>query len=106
MRLPAALLRHTVLVEAPLGEGGAGPLYAPPVPLRCLVDRGRESQRRGADRAPRDLTSIIAPIEARTVLVVDARVTLPDGERVEVQTVRVRDAPGLPVPEHVEASLI
>lgn len=101
MRLPRHWLRHTITVEPYLGEGGTGPLYGPPVTVRCHLERMRESARRGDDRAPRESTRCIAGIEHAPLLTLDARIT-DAGRRVQVLSRTEHTAPGLPVPEHVE----
>lgn len=105
MRLPAWWLRHTVVVEPYLGEGGTGPVYGPPVTVRCHLERSTESQRRGSDRAPRTSTLCIAGIEHAELLTLDARIS-DGGARVQVLSRAVHTAPGLPVPEHVELRFV
>ncbi|MEO6081927.1 MAG: hypothetical protein ABIQ18_02345 [Umezawaea sp.] len=40
--IPAFLLRHEVTVEPYLGEGGAGPVFGPPVTARCFREDARK----------------------------------------------------------------
>jgi hypothetical protein len=105
VRLPAHWLRHTIIVEPYLGEGGAGPLYGPPVRVRCHLEQARESQRRSSDRAPRDSTVCIVGIGDADTVTLDARITAA-GRVVEVLSRKVRTYPGTPVPEHVELAFI
>lgn len=105
MRLPAHLLRHTLIVEPFLGQSGTGPVYGPPAPLRCHLESARESQRRGNDRGPGDSTLGIAQLDDADRLTLDARITHDDGRPVELRSVRRRTFPRSPAPEHVEFTL-
>lgn len=115
MRLPPHWLRHEVIVEPYLGEGGAGPLYGPPVRVRCHLAVSRRSQRSGSDRTQGDSTTCIALPAARDLLREDARITVDGhlargvvqgGRVVEVLAVRERTYPGGSAPEHVELTFV
>lgn len=45
MRIPPALLRHTVQLEPRTGADANGPLYGPPAPRRAYVEATRRSVR-------------------------------------------------------------
>lgn len=105
MKLPPHWLRHTIVVEPYLGEAGTKPLYGPPRRVRCHLEPMQDSQRRGPDRGPGEGTRCIAEIEHADLLVLDSRITV-DGRVVELRSRQVRTAPGLPVPEHVELTLV
>jgi hypothetical protein len=97
--IPAWALVHTVLVEAFLGRTGTGPKYATPVEHRCLISDTAKLIRTADNR---EITASVSlyltpgtriPLESR----IDVR-----GRLTTVVDVRVREAPGLPTPDHVQ----
>lgn len=100
---PGFLKRHTVTVEAYLGESAYGPRYGAPVSVEGLLERsirvvrgqnGEETTSSGTFR-----TVLDAGIKA------EARVTLPDGHTTTVIAVVPHDGGGLPVPHLLEVQL-
>lgn len=100
--IPAWLLRHTVVVEPYLGAGATGPIYGPPVEVRCFVD-----DKRRLVRAP-DTSEVVS----ETTVYCPLGTTAPPESRVQVhgriatviQALR-RDGGGLPTPDHLELAL-
>ena len=104
MRLPDAILRHTVTVETYLGDGAGGPVYAEPVEVACWVEPKRQEVTTGGVVQTTSAV-LLAQLDQRTVLVTGSRVRAPDGTSTWVADATPRDAGGLPLPEHVECAL-
>lgn len=108
MRLPAFLLRDTIEVEPYLGASGDGPIYGPPVAVRCFLASSERSVRQPAregSRLVKDVTTAYIQCEDAHHFAPEARVTL-HGRRVEVEAVRRHEIPGGPTPNHVEVTLL
>ena len=96
---------HTVTVRTLTGSGGMGDTYAASTQLVGFVD-----DKRRLVRAP-DATQVISestyfgPVENAAALTPGSEVTLPSGRVATVITAAARTAPGLDLPEHVEAAL-
>lgn len=99
MRLPAALLVHTVTVEPYLGSSGRGPRYGPPVTVRCLVEEKRRTVRSKEGRTVVAGSTIRAQLDA-PIRGPEDRVTY-RGTVVEVLAVARHDG-GRSTPNHVE----
>lgn len=105
MRIPSRLLPHRITVEHYLGPGAEGPLYGPPVTVRCLLTRGSTRVETSAGRRTVDeTTAVCEPTSAARRITAEARVTV-DGRLAEVVRVTDHNAPGLPTPDHVEVAV-
>lgn len=98
-----AQMGQTVTVEAYEGEGAYGPIYAPPVTVRMLVDHARRLVRDSTGAEVTSETTLRAPLSTRAPA--HSRVTLPGGTTSIVITARAHDGGRLPVPSHLEIDL-
>lgn len=96
---------HTVQAEAYESDGGYGPVYAAPVTVPCLIDNRDRLVRSPTGDLLASETTIYAPLAHAASLPAESRVTV-RGRVCTVGSVAVRDAAGLDLPEHVEATLI
>lgn len=94
-----------VVVEALVGQGPYGPVYAVPVSVPAVVDQKRRLVR---DRHGAEVVSETTVFLARTVACpVGSRITISEDHLTTVLAVAVRDAAGNPeVPEHIEAACL
>lgn len=106
--IPAFLLRHTIIVEKYLGAGATGPLFAPPVTVRCfnedkrrLIRSGRTAGSSGTNEIVASTTSYCPP---GTDAPAQSRVTV-NGRVTTVLQFLDHDGGGLPTPDHVELLL-
>jgi hypothetical protein len=101
--IPTAYLRHTVTVRPYLGQGGAGPLYGPPVAWRCLVEAKRRKVRDSLG------DEVVSGTTVRGLLGPDwapkSEVTLPDSRIGYVIVSAPHDGGGLATPDHLELAL-
>ncbi|WP_336214386.1 hypothetical protein [Nonomuraea sp. LPB2021202275-12-8] len=97
--LPEWLLQHEATIEPYLGDGAYGPVWGPPVTVRCLVDDERRLVRdeQGLEVVS-DTTLYLPP---GTVCPAGSKVTT-GGRTITVITAFNRDAGLLPTPNHVE----
>jgi hypothetical protein len=100
--VPAFLLRHSIVVEPFLGQGGNGPTYGPAVTVRCFRDDARRRVRDAAGEQVISETTCYCP--PGTVAPPLSRVTVA-GRVAYVITAKVRDGGGLPTPDHLEVAL-
>lgn len=104
MPLPPFLLRHKVIVEPYLGQGGNGPTYGPAVTVRCFRDDARRRVRDGMGEQVVSETTVYCALS--TVAPPLSRVTgLPNGRTAYVITAKSRDGGGMPTPDHLEVAL-
>lgn len=100
--LPPFLLRHTAVIEPYQGAGPTGPVYGPPVTVKCFCDDQRRLVRNG------DGTEVISSAtvycDLATVAPAESRVTV-NGKTSTVFTTYRRDGGGLPTPDHLEVVL-
>ena len=102
--VPGWLLRHQITVEPYLGDGAYGPVYGPPVVVRCLLDdKVREVRSPTGEQVVSSSTAYCPP---GTAAPPGSRVTVPDGRQSSVIARLDRSAPGLPTPDHVELQLV
>lgn len=99
---------HTITVEALAGSGGFGDVYGTAVDVTpCFVDHKRRRVRiQTQDAAGAEVvssTTVYCP--PGTSAPPGSKVTLPSGHVAKVLDQAVRDAAGLPLPEHVELVL-
>lgn len=101
MKLSAKYLPHTVTVEAKTGHSSTGPVYADPVPLRCMAD-GTRRLVRGPDgnELVSSLTLICEAGKASTAPP-GARVTWGSTVTTVVASTEHDDG-GLGAPQHAE----
>lgn len=96
------LLRHEIIIEPYLGQGGNGPTYGPPVTVKCFRDDGRKLVRNAAGEQVVSESTCICPLA--TVAPPLSRVTV-NGRTAYVITAKRRDGGGLPTPDHLEVAL-
>lgn len=98
--LPGWLLRHRITVEPYQGAGAYGPVYGPPVTVRCLLDQQTRMVRApdGADT----VSGTTAYCPPGTTAPPGSRLTLPDGRTTTVIAALSRDSAGLATPDHLE----
>ncbi|MBB4915094.1 hypothetical protein [Streptosporangium saharense] len=97
--LPDWLLRHTAVVEPFEGDSAYGPVYGAPVTVRCLAD---DERRRVRDSKGDEVVSeITLYMEPGVRCPAGSQVTV-NGRTTTVIAFRIRDAGGLPTPDHVE----
>ncbi|WP_257032529.1 hypothetical protein [Streptomyces sp. 1331.2] len=102
-RVPGWLLRHRITVEPYLGDSAYGPVYGPPVPdVPALVSDTVRLVR--APDGRQVVSSAQVLLDPDSVVPAGSRITLPSGRITTPITVATVDAPGLPVPAHVEVS--
>lgn len=102
MRLPAALLGHTITVEPYLGSDATTPLYGPPVQVRCLREMRTRSVRTTTGRQVVAATVIRCQVDEPVTA--ESRITS-GGRVVEVIGVATFHGGGLSVPEHLEITV-
>jgi hypothetical protein len=100
--VPSWLLRHTAVIEPFDGSGPAGPIYGPPVTVKCFHDAQVKLIRTGTGTELVAVTLLIAPLG--TVCPAGSRVTV-NGKRSTVFAALRRDGGGLPTPDHLEVQL-
>ncbi len=99
MKLPAALLRHSMTIEPYLGSSATGPVYGPPRVHRCYVEAVRRSARKPEGRTHPAGHKVIYDLD-KTVTP-DARVVVDGLGPVEVIEVRQFESL-LGAPDHTE----
>lgn len=105
-RLPRRWLQHEVTVEPYGGNSGArGPVFGAPVTVRCFLEETNRMVRAKDDTEVLSSATVYCRLDA-----VDAppesRVTLPDGRVTTVLVQARHDSGGLPLPDHLEVSLL
>lgn len=101
--IPGWLLVHEVTIEVYLGDTSTGPRYAAPVTARAMVrDKIRTVRSPGGEEVVASTTLYLLPAQACPP---ESRVTTPSGRTASVITSALRDAPGLPTPDHREVTL-
>lgn len=100
--IPAHLLRHRIVVEPYLGEGGSGPLFGPPVVVKCFREDSRKLVRdEVGEQVVSETQCMCLP---GTVAPPKSRVQV-DGREAFVIAHKNRDGGGLATPDHVEVVL-
>lgn len=95
---------HTVTVTPVLGEGAYGPILGEPAPLTGFLDDTRKLVRNTAGEEVVSEATFLTALGNADSLAPGSSVDL--GYRTaEVIGIARRDAPGLDLPEHVEATL-
>ncbi|MET9138904.1 hypothetical protein [Streptomyces parvulus] len=97
------LLQHTVRVEAYLGSGSKGDVYASPETVRCLIDEKTQQVTSPGGQTVTSGSSYIARSDHRPPP--NSRVTLPDGRVTTVITIARADGGRLPVPSNTQVFL-
>lgn len=98
-------LRHTVSVERYGGNSANGPVFDAPVTVRCFVEEKNRMVRNPEGNEVVSSATFYCRLDA-----VDARpesrVTLPSGRVTTVIVQAEHDGGGLPLPDHLEVSLV
>ena len=102
-QVPAFLLQHTVTVEAYLGSGSKGDLYAAAQVVRCLVDEKTQQVTTPGGQEVTSGSNYIARPDHRPPP--NSRVTLADGRITKVLTIARADGGHLPVPSNTQVFL-
>ncbi|THA82725.1 hypothetical protein [Streptomyces sp. A0592] len=103
MVIPGWLLRHTVSIEAYLGDSAYGPQYAAPVVARAFVEeKVRTVRNQQGEEVTASTTVYLLPTQACPP---ESRVTTPSGRVASVITSQLHDGGGLPTPDHREVTL-
>lgn len=103
MVIPGMLLRHEVTIEAYLGDSAYGPRYAAPVTARAMVEETIRTVRNAkGEEVTASTTVYLLPSQDCPP---ESRVTTPSGRVASVITSALRDAGGLPTPDHREVTL-
>lgn len=97
--LPPMLLTHTVQVRAKLGESSTGDLYDTPRDLPCMAQGGVRLVRDANGSEVTSSLTLYAQPDA--VVPVGSEVTHAGDTTTVLQSI-LHDAPGLPVPAHLE----
>lgn len=100
--IPGFLLGHTMIVEPYLGTGAHGPLYGPPVTVRCFVEDKRRLLR--GPNGSEVISETTAYCTLGTVAPAESRVQV-NGRTTTVLAAMRRDGGGLPTPDHLEVML-
>lgn len=80
--IPSAVLPHKVQVQAYLGSGAEGPLYADPVTIRCRLDRTRKMARDAKGQTVTGDAGLI--VRPNVAITVESQVTDTDGNVFDV----------------------
>jgi hypothetical protein len=102
-RIPGWLLVHTITVEPYEGDGSKGPIYGPPVSVRCFLDEQTRAVRSpGGDTVTSSSTAYARPgVDAPPL----SRVTTAGGRITKVIQLKDRAGGRLRTPDHVEIQL-
>ncbi|MFF3622333.1 hypothetical protein [Streptomyces sp. NPDC002467] len=103
MVIPGWLLRHTVTIEAYLGDTAYGPQYAAPVTARAFVEEKiRTVRNKEGEEVTASTTVYLLPTQECPP---ESRVTTPSGRTASVITSAAHTGGGLPTPDHREVTL-
>ncbi|MCX4540497.1 hypothetical protein [Streptomyces sp. NBC_01565] len=103
MVIPGWLLRHTVTIEAYLGDSAHGPRYADPVTARAFVEeKARTVRTLKGEEVTASTTVYLLPSQDCPP---ESRVTTHTGRVASVITSALLDGGGLPTPDHREVTL-
>lgn len=102
-QVPGFLLQHQVAVEAYLGSGSKGDLYAAAETVRCLIDEKTQQVTSPGGQVVTSGSSYITRPGHRPPP--NSRVTLPDGRITKVITIARADGVNLPVPSNTQVFL-
>ncbi|HEY3683467.1 MAG TPA: hypothetical protein VGL93_10530 [Streptosporangiaceae bacterium] len=104
-QLPRRMMPHHITVKPYLGEDARGPVYGPPVSVRCSLRSKRRMVRdqTGAEVVSEGLAS--AAPDAATVAVARSLVTLPDGRETSVLVCKPNDDGGAGAWQHTKIFL-
>ncbi|WP_369778836.1 hypothetical protein [Streptomyces sp. R33] len=101
--IPGWLLRHTVTIEAYIGDSAYSPLYAAPVTARAFVEeKVRTVRNRDGEEVVSSTTVYLLPTQDCPP---ESRVTTHTGRTASVITSALHDGGGLPTPDHREVTL-
>jgi len=105
VKLPAFWLQHQVTVEPYEGNSGKGPVFAAPVVVRCWLEETNRMVRAADGNEVTSSAQFYCRLDALDARP-ESRVTLPSGRVTTILTLAKRDAGRLPLPEHLEVSLV
>jgi hypothetical protein len=103
--LPGLWLQHRVTVEPYEGNTAKGPAFAAPVTVRCWLEETNRMVRAADGNEVTSSAQFYCRLDALDARP-ESRVTLPSGRVTTVLTVARRDAGRLPLPAHLEVSLV
>ncbi|WP_151480626.1 hypothetical protein [Streptomyces albicerus] len=104
-RLPRRWLQHSVTVEPYEGSSARGPVYGEPVAVLCFLEEKNRMVRAADGNEVVSSARFFCRLDAVTAPP-ESRVTLPDGRVTTVLVQARHDAGGLPLPQHLEVSLV
>lgn len=102
-RIPRRYLVHTITVEPRLGESSTGPVYGPPVTVRCFLDEQTRAVRSAGGEQVTSTSTAYADLGTEAPAL--SRVTLPGGRVTTVIQAKRRDGQRLGTPNHLEIQL-
>ncbi|WP_432041412.1 hypothetical protein [Streptomyces cadmiisoli] len=102
-RIPRRYLIHEITVEAYAGESSTGPLYGPPVSVRCFLDEQTRAVRSLGGEQVTSTSTAYADLATEAPAL--SRVTLPGGRTTTVIQAKRRDGGRLGTPNHLEIQL-
>ena len=93
--LTSGKMEGTIMFEHCIGSDGYGPIYAPPVPLLCVIDQKQQQvrDRSGVLSAARAQLQFLNPSDIAAATPGDGRIrdidliTLPDGSKGAIMSV-------------------
>lgn len=103
--LPGVWLQHQVTVEPYEGNTAKGPAFGTPVTVRCWLEETNRMVRSPDGNEVVSSAQFYCRLDA-VEAPPESRVTLPSGRVTTVLTAARRDAGGLPLPAHLEVSLV
>ncbi len=98
-------LRHQVTVEPYEGDSAGGPVYGDSVSVRCFLEEKTKLVRAPDGREVTSSSRFYCRLDAVTAPP-ESKVTLPDGRQTTVIDQQRHDGGGLPLPDHLEVSLL
>ncbi|WP_328426032.1 hypothetical protein [Streptomyces sp. NBC_00443] len=102
-RIPRRYFIHEITVEPYRDESSTGPLYGPPVTVRCFLDEQTRAVRSPGGEQVTSTSTAYADLGTEAPAL--SRVTLPGGRKTTVIQAKRRDGKGLGTPNHLEVQL-
>ena len=102
-RIPRRYLIHEITVEPYAGESSTGPVYGPPVAVRCLLDEQTRAVRTAGGEQVTSTSTAYADLDTAAPPL--SRATLPGGRVTTVIQAKRRDGRRLGTPNHLEIQL-
>lgn len=101
MRIPQALLVHTVTVRPAAGESSTGQVYGDPFPLQCMAQGRRRMVRNSDGNEVLSTLTLVAAPEDFDRIATGSQVTWHGGVSTVIATIP-QDSGGLGAPDHTE----